>query len=168
MIARSLGARLAASVIAAGVLLTSVAGCTLISVQATYLPYDPADGIGADLGDLLLRDVRAVLGPAGQALALVFTAINTGTSSKTLTLSFDTANGPATQTINVGSGKSVSVGRPDDEAEAVILFPGEIMPGQNFEVYAQSGTADGVVLTVPVFDGTNPAYEDLVPPAILR
>lgn len=168
MIARSLGARLAASVIAAGVLLTSVAGCTLFSTQATYLPYDPADGIGADLGDLLLRDVRAVLGDDGQALSIVFVAINTGTSSKSLTLSFETANGPGTQTINVGSGQSVSVGRPDDQASAVVLFPGDIVPGQNFEVYAQAGTADGVVLTVPVFDGTNEAYTDLVPPAIER
>jgi hypothetical protein len=168
VIARSLGARLAASVIAAGVLLTSVAGCTFISVQATYLPYDAADGIGADLGDLALRDVRAVLGPDGQALSLVFVAINTGTSSTSLTLSFETANGPATQTINVGSGKSVSVGRPDDDTEAIVLFPGEIVPGQNFEVYAQAGTADGVVLTVPVFDASNPAYVDLAPPAIER
>lgn len=168
MIARTLGARLAASVIAAGVLLTSVAGCTLFSTQATYLPYDPADGIAADLGDLQLRNVRAVLGDDGQALSIVFVAINTGTSSKTLTLSFETANGPGTQTVNVGSGKSVSVGRPDDTAEAIVLFPGDIMPGQNFEVYAQAGTADGVLMTVPVFDSTNPDYEALVPPAIER
>lgn len=168
MIARSLSARLAASVIAAGVLLVSATGCTLISVQATYLPYDPADGIGADLGDVLLRDVRAVIGEDGKALAIVFTAINTSESSKTVTLSFETANGPETQTINVGSGKSVSVGRPGDDTEAVVLFPGPIMPGQNFEVYAQAGSGDGVVLTIPVFDATNPAYEDLAPPAIER
>lgn len=168
MITRSIGVRLAASVIVAGALAISASGCTLISRQATYIHYDPADGYGADLGELLIRDMRAVLGPDGKALALIFTAINTGTSSKQLILAFDTEDGPQEQTIAVGSGASVSVGRPDDDASAVVLFPGDIVPGSNFDVYVQAGDADGQLLTVPVFDGTNALYAELAPPAIAR
>lgn len=168
MIARSLTARLAASAIAAGVLLTSATGCTLISTQATYLHYDPADGVGADLGDVLVRDVVAVLGDDGKALALVFTVINTGDSRQTLTLGFEGAKGPDEITIPVGAGKSISVGRPSDVADAIVLFPGDVKAGANFEVYAQAGSADGVALSVPVFDTTNPLYADSAPPAIAR
>ena len=68
MIARSLSARLAASVIAAGVLLVSTTGCTLFTTQATYLPYrvaDPRDvlsnGLGGLLGATLVGLVRSLL-----------------------------------------------------------------------------------------------------------
>jgi len=168
VITGSRGVRIVASVIVAGALAVTASGCTLISRQATYIQYDPADGIGADLGDLLLRDVRAVLGKDGKALSIVFTAVNTGTTTAVLTLAYEGANGPADQTVRVPAGASVSVGRPDDDTTAIVLFPGDIVPGSNFEVYAQAGKADGTILTIPVFDGTNPLYAELAPPAVAR
>lgn len=161
MITRSLTARLAASAIAAGVLLTTAAGCSLIAPPGTYLSYDPADGVSADLGDVQLRDVLGVLSEDGASLALVFTAINTGSSSAQVTIAADDAEA----TVNVSSDSAVSVGRTDDSAEVVLAVPADVVPGSLVEVYAQSGTADGVLMSVPVFDVTNPLYADYVPAA---
>jgi len=163
VIARSLTARLAASVIAAGMLLTSATGCTLISTQATYLPYDPADGIGADLGDVAIRDMRAVLADNGSALAFVFAAINEGQKGRTVTLVFTGDGGETTSAVYVGANQTVLVGDPSGSVKAIVEQPGPIVPGQNVEVYVQAGDADGVQLTVPVFDSTNPLYTEFAP-----
>ncbi|MFV0433064.1 MAG: hypothetical protein ACK5LO_03665, partial [Leucobacter sp.] len=135
MITRSLTARLTAAAIAAGVMLTTATGCSLISPPGTYLPYDPTDGVSADLGDVQLRDVLGVLSEDGRRLALVFTAVNTGSSSSRLTLAADGKEA----TVNVASESSVSVGRVDDTTEAVLAVSGAVAPGSLVEVYAQSG-----------------------------
>ncbi|MBH0029290.1 hypothetical protein I6F53_20320, partial [Pseudoalteromonas sp. SWN29] len=62
------------------------AGCSFITPTATLNQYDPSDGIGADVGDVKVRNVLAISNDDNSAVSLMITVVNTTTTSGSLRL----------------------------------------------------------------------------------
>jgi len=152
VIARSLGRRLAASAAVVAAVALTVSACTFITPQATRMQYDPADGVGANLGDIVVRDVIAVTDEDAEVINLAFTAVNRGTQRAQLNMSFRTADGVVKEAIGIPAGGSVRVGGADTNVEILIEDPEGATLGGLYEVYFQAGAAEGVPLLVPVLD----------------
>jgi len=156
--ARSIAVRIVAPVgIAAALALT---GCTYMAPTATLIHYDPADGVGADLGAVLLRNIQAVTNEDGSIANIAFTAINRGEATK-LNYSVAGAGGKVEDWIPVAPGSTL-VGEEDphlilvDEPDAAV---GGLLP-----VTFQVGDADSVTVLAPVLDVQGrPFLEPLVP-----
>lgn len=162
MIARSSLARITASVILAGSLLVGTAGCTLVSTQATLIQYDPSDGIGAEVGDIKLRNVFVLLSEDGSTASVLLTAINEGDSRVNLSLQYEAGGTTETETLSVAGGSTLSRGNFTDEPQLLIVEPAADA-GALYPIYIQYGDEPGSEMLVPVLEGTLPEYEDLVP-----
>lgn len=158
MNARSLGTRILAPIGLLGALL--LGGCTFMSPTATLIKYDPADGIGADLGDVLLRDVQVVTNADGSLGNVTFTVINYGEATK-LNYSVPTVDGVVENWIPVPPGSTL-VG---EESPHLIVIEGpDAIPGGLLPVTFQAGEADTQTLLTPVLDTLGRPYlEPLVP-----
>lgn len=166
MTARTLTARAAASVLLAGGLLLGTAGCTFVSEQATLIQYDPSDGIGADIGDVQLRNVIALPSDDGHAVSLLVTLINTGGGPHSVTFQYESAGDKKDESVTVKPGEVVSFGTTED-AEQLVFLTTDAEAGSLFPVYVQYGKEPGQQLLVPVLAATG-EYEALKPPEILR
>lgn len=158
MNARSLGLRIVAPLGLAGALLLS--GCTYMSTTATLIKYDPADGVGADLGDVLLRNVLTVTNEDGSLANVTFTVINRGEATK-LNYSIPTESGTVEDWIPVAPGSTL-VG---EELPHVILVENpDAIVGGLLPVTFQAGTADTQTLMTPVLDNQGRPYLDSLVP----
>jgi hypothetical protein len=158
---RTIIARAAASVILAGALVLGTSGCTFLSTQATLIQYDPSDGVGADIGNLHVRNVFAVANESGDAVSLVITIVNPRQGAANVNLQFE-SNGEKTTVSKPVSGNSVSTyGTTPDENQIVIANP-DVEPGELLPVYVQYGKYEGEQLLVPVLEATG-HYEGLGP-----
>lgn len=158
MKARSIRTRLVAPLGIAAALLLS--GCTFISPQATLIKYDPADGVGADLGDVLLRNVISVTNEDGSLASVTFMAINDGEATQ-LNFSIPTLNGNEENWIPIPPG-STYVGY---EPPHVILVeePDAIIGGLLAVTFHVEGT-DSQTLLTPVLDNLGRPYLDALVP----
>ena len=159
MKARLLATRLVAPIGIAAALLLS--GCTFLAPQATLNKYDPADGVGADLGDVLLRNVIAVTNADGSLANVTFTAVNTGEATK-LNYSVPLADGTVVEDwIPIPPGSTlVGERRP----HLIVVEDPDAIPGGLLAVTFQVGDADSSTLLTPVLDNQGRAYLDpLVP-----
>jgi hypothetical protein len=157
--ARTLATRLAAPVAIVGALLLS--GCTFITSQATLNKYDPADGVGADLGDVLLRNVLTVTNADGSVASITFTAINSGEAAK-LNYSLPLADGTLVEDwIPIPPGSTlVGESRP----HLIVVDGPDAIVGGLLPVTFQVGDADSLTLLTPVLDNQGREYLDpLVP-----
>jgi hypothetical protein len=153
-------ARLAASIALASALLVGTAGCTLVSINGTLKPYQPSDGAGASIGDLEFRNVLG-LSADGEDVALVFSVVNEGDSDETVKVQFTDGDGDKVDTeIEVGAGESVAIGHSADDQ--LVLRGVDATVGSLLPVYFSFGDA-GEVIEVPVLDGTQLEYSDLLP-----
>jgi len=155
-------ARGAASVVLAGVLLLGTTGCTFFAVQATNIVYQPSDGTAAKVGDVKLINVIA-LSADGKDVALVFSAVNTGSDPVTITLQSTDPSGMTTKnSVNIAPNSTTSVGGLG--SSRIILRDVNVALGGLLPVYAQYGDNEGVQMMVPVLDGSTLAqYVDLLP-----
>ncbi len=168
MIARSVAARAAASVVLAGALLVGTTGCTFISTQATLIQYDPSDGVGVDVGNVHVRNAIALINDDGRAVSLMITLVNSGSEIANVTLQYKSGGETTTITKSVRAGDVASYGTTTDDTQIIVLNPG-VAAGQLFPVYIQYGDNEGKELLVPVLDSSNnPSYEGLFPPEVLR
>ncbi len=151
-------ARLAASVVLALGIAVGASGCALITYQATTEPYDPSDGVSANVGELDLRNIL-VVSEDGTDGNLVLTIVNTGTEDVELGVQVG-AGGGDTQFIEVDAGATVALGESEDPLllEGIDTPPGALVP-----VFFQYGSVEGVENLVPVLDGRMPQYAALVP-----
>lgn len=155
-------ARLAASIALATVLLTGTAGCTLVSVNGTLKPYQPSDGAGATVGDLKLRNVLG-LSEDGADVALVFSIVNESGDDQTVTVQYTDADGDKhDQELQVEAGESLAVGHTSDDQ--FVLRDVDATVGGLIDVYFfAEGDKTGKSVAVPVLDGTQLEYTDLLP-----
>ena len=161
MIARSLGTRIVASVGIAGAIALAATGCSYMAPQATLIRYDPADGVGADLGDLLLRNVIAVADEDAAAVNIVFSAVNTGDKAITLHYSADTKSGQQDDSITIRPGLT-NVG--EDGRQIVVVSPKNAAVGGLYSVTFTAEGADSATLRIPVLDAKGREYlADFVP-----
>ncbi|MET3767705.1 hypothetical protein ABIB15_000367 [Marisediminicola sp. UYEF4] len=149
----------ATSIVLAGLIAASLSGCTFGAVQATQLTYDPSDGIGAEVGDVQVRNAL-LLTEDGETAALVVALVNSGDTGVQLAVSWDAESGRVERTVSVPAGETVSLGA---EADVLALEGVDAQPGSLFPVYFQYGDEEGQELDVPVLDGALNEYADLVP-----
>ncbi len=155
-------ARRAASVVLAAAILVGTAGCNFITPPATLLEYDPSDGVGANVGEVNVRNMLLVTVDGSRA-NLAMTVINRGGSGEQITFQYENASGERVdEQLFVNGGASESLGRPDEEQ--LFLDDIDATPGDLFPVYVQYGDEQGVEVLVPVLDDALPEYADLLPP----
>ncbi len=158
MTARWTAARLVAPLGIAGALLLS--GCTYLAPVATLIKYDPADGVGADLGSVLLRNVQAVTNEDGSIANITFTAINNGEAAK-LNYSIPTADGNVEGWIPIAPGSTL-VG--EESPHLIVVDDPDASVGGLLALTLQVGDADTATLLTPVLDVQgSPWLEPLVP-----
>ena len=149
----------ATSIVLAGLIAASLTGCTFGAVQATRLAYDPSDGIGAEVGDVQVRNALLV-SDDGEVASLVVALVNSGETNVQLTVSWEAESGRVERNVAVPAGETRSLGA---ETDAMVLEGVDAQPGSRFPVYFQYGDEEGEELGVPVLDGSLDEYADLVP-----
>ncbi len=147
------------SVGVAALLVLSLSGCTFSAVQANAKPYDPSDGIGAEVGELKVRNAL-LISEDGEVGNLLINVVNEGTQSVSLTLSWEGATGQVDRNVYVKAEGTQSFG---EEGDQIILRGIDAAPGSLFPIYLQYGDEEGRELMVPVLDGGLEEYADLVP-----
>lgn len=153
--------RVVAALAGSVVSVLAVTGCTFSAEIANLEPYDPSDGVGADLGDLALRNVLLIANDGGEA-TLVMTVVNRGEEGVDLNLQFGDEGARQTESLEIPGGRS-STRVGDDPATTVVISDDALTVGALFPIYAEYGSVPGTVLYVPVLDGTLPEYELYVP-----
>jgi len=155
-------ARGAASIVLAGALLLGTTGCTLFAVQATNIVYQPSDGTAGTVGDVKFLNVIALTAD-GRDVALVFSAVNTGDTSVTVTLQTTDASGATVKdNVSIPANSTMAIGDPG--VAQIIVRDANATIGGLLPVYAQYGNNEGVQMMVPVLDGsTLSQYINLLP-----
>lgn len=153
--------RFFAPLVLAAAVITGTTGCTLSAEIATMKEYDPSDGVGADIGDLALRNILLISNDAGEA-NLVMTVVNTSGEDVTLNVQFDQGSARTTESLELPAvPERTRVG--DDPTAGILISGRDIIVGGLFPVYFEYGSVPGELVFVPVLDGTLPEYELLVP-----
>jgi len=152
--ARTLGIRIVAPLGLLGALL--LGGCTFMAPTATLIKYDPADGVGADLGDVLLRNVQAVTNEDGSLANVTFTVINKGEATK-LNYSIPTLDGTVENWIPVPPGSTLVGEQPP---HIIIIEAPDAIVGGLLAVTFQAGDADTQTLLTPVLDNQGRPFLD--------
>lgn len=152
--------RLAASIALAAALLIGTTGCTFFSPIATQKVYDPSDGVGAEVGDLLIRNAM-LIGDDPENLNLVVTIVNRSDSDRRLAVQWVAGGERITESMFVNANGRTAFGGPDQDQ--VLVTGSTNVIGGLVPLFFSYGTAPGVEVLVPVLDGSLPEYELLVP-----
>jgi len=152
--------RAAASVALVAVVAALLAGCTLFMQPETQQPYNPTDGINAQVGELKLRNVLVVTDD-GVDGNLVMVVENPTERAIKYTLQYDADGTKTTLTLRIKSHETIQYGF--GEGGQLLLAGINIDPGGLLPLYVQYGTEPGKLLQVPVLDGNLPLYNELLP-----
>ncbi|GAA5207402.1 DNA modification methylase [Microbacterium kyungheense] len=143
--------RLIASLAVGAALVLSTTGCSMISPQATTIPYSAAEGVNVhDSGPLEVRNAFIVANEDGTAGNFVAAIVNQ--TEDTHTLNVEIGEGGPTLTVRVPANTTVSLGSDEDEALEIEDFEG--LPGTDVDAYFQSGDSDGALVSLPILDGS--------------
>ena len=137
------------------------AGCSTVNPLTTQLEYIPADGEVVNLGETVtVANVLIAAEEPGAPGNLVARIVNEGTDSVTVVMESDEVE--ADVRVRVPAGGSVEIGPEGDETvllEEVDAVPGTLIPFRA----GIPGTELVEDLLVPVYDGTLPRFEELLP-----
>ncbi|MBH0129751.1 hypothetical protein [Salinibacterium sp. NK8237] len=167
MTVRTRAARAAASALIAGALLVGTAGCSFITPTATLNQYDPSDGIGADVGDVKVRNVLAISNDDDSAVSLMITVVNTTSTSGSLRLQYESADGERIDISKPITSNTVKTYGTEVDGDTIVITDAGIKAGQLFPIYLQFGDESGQELLIPVISGSDPIYSDLAPASAL-
>ena len=152
-----------ASAILAAALVIGTTGCTFITQQATLIPYSPSDGIDANLGDIKLRNVIALMSDDGLVASLLVTIVNDGDVRANVRMQTVTATGEEVRFVKtVPANSVVSFGNSVDEEQLIVSMPDAIAGGL-LPVYVQHGAVPGTEMLVPALSAFEEHYQDLKP-----
>ena len=152
--------RWASAVALTAALMLGVTGCTFSAEIATQKDYDPSDGVGADIGDLAIRNIL-LIGDDGDTLNLVMTVVSESDSSQRLDVQWEDGAERVTESVFVDADGLTAIGGPEQPQVLVTGAGGEL--GGLVPVYFSYGTEPGVEVLVPVLDGSLPEYTLFVP-----
>ena len=144
------------------------AGCSFITPTATLNHYDPSDGIGAEVGDVKVRNVLAISNDDQSAVSLMVTVINTSSSSGSLRMQYESADGERIDISKPVSSNEVKHYGTTVDGDMIVIDDADIRAGQLFPIYFQFGNPSGEELLVPVISGDDPIYSDLAPASALQ
>ncbi len=157
-----------ASAILATALVIGTTGCTFISQQATLIQYSPSDGIDANLGDVKLRNVIALMSDDGLSASLLITIINDGDMTAVVRIQTVSTSGEQVNFLRpVPRNSVVSFGNTVDEEQLIVPMPDAIAGGL-LPVYVQHGTVPGTQMLVPALAALDEHYLDLKPAEAAR
>jgi hypothetical protein len=155
----SVKARAIASIMAAALVTTGIAGCTFVTPIATHEINDVTDGTNVTVGDVKLLNALVVT-KNGQNGNLVAQAYNESDSSIDLTLQYD-VTGKHTVTVTLAPNRATDLGFGK---KGQVLLPkmgtkaGDLLP-----LYVQYGSEPGKRVNVPVLDNQLAEYQHLLP-----
>ena len=153
--------RLLAPVAATSLILLGTTGCTFGAEIANLEPYDPSDGVSANVGDLGLRNILLVANDEGEA-NLVMTVVNDSGEDVSLNVQYDDGAARTTSSLSIpGFPERTRIG--DNPADGVVVTASDLTAGGLYAVYFEYGDVPGELVMVPVLDGSLPEYESLVP-----
>lgn len=142
-------------------LVVAGSGCTLTAEVATMKNYDPSDGVGAEVGDLALRNVMLIVNDMGTA-NLVMSVVNTGDQEIELQVQYSDRGVKSNQFISIsGSAGLTKIG--DNPTEGLKFSGPDVVAGGLAPLYFQYSNVPGALILVPVLDGALSEYELLVP-----
>ena len=145
----------------AAAVITGASGCTLSAEIANLQPYDPSDGVSADVGDLALRNILLIKNDQGDA-NLVMTVVNNSGENVSLNVQFDGVGSRTTESLAIADFPArTRIG--DVPEDGIIMRSPDLEMGGLFPVYFEYGAYPGELVLVPVLDGSLAEYELLVP-----
>lgn len=153
--------RFAASIALAAALMVGATGCTFGANIATQKDYDPSDGVGAEVGELAIRNAL-LIGETADELNLVMTVASSADVDRRLTVQWEADGERVSEAIVIAAGERTRIGGPDDETQIVLSGSGATIGGLVPLFFAYTG-AQGVEVLVPVLDGALPEYELYIP-----
>ncbi|MBD3942824.1 DNA modification methylase [Microbacterium sp. NEAU-LLC] len=152
--------RLIASLAVGAALVLTTTGCSMISPQATTIPYSAAEGTNVhDSGPLEVRNAFVVANDEGTAGNFVAAIVNDTEDSHTLNVEF--GEGGPSLTVRVPANTTVSLGSDEDEPLEIDGFEG--LPGTDVATFFQSGDSEGALVSIPVLDGSLDYLSALAP-----
>jgi hypothetical protein len=152
--------RLIASLAVGAALVLTTTGCSMISPQATTIPYSSAEGTNVhDSGPLEVRNALIVANEDGTAGNFVAAIVNQTDDSHTLNVEFG-EGGPRLK-VRVPANSTVSLGSEDEDPLEIDDF--DALPGTDITTFFQSGDSEGALASVPVLDGTLEYLSALAP-----
>ncbi|MGV3733967.1 MAG: DNA modification methylase [Microcella sp.] len=152
--------RVAASIALAAALMLGATGCTFSANIATEKPYDPSDGVGAEVGELSIRNAL-LIGDDPEELNLVMTVVSAADTDRRVTVQWEADGERVTEEIFVGANGRTAFGGPEQD-QVLITGSGATIGGLVPVFFAYPG-AEGVEVLIPVLDGSLPEYELYIP-----
>lgn len=154
--------RLIASLALGALVVFGTTGCAMFSTQATTIPYSPADGVNVpNAGPLEVRNVLIVANEEGTEGNLVAAIVNSTSDQQTLRVEFGEGSNKSVENIRVRANSVLSLGTED--TDPILLTGIDTKPGADLPMYFQSGDGEGVLVTVPVLDGSLDYLAPLAP-----
>src|SRR4051794_1810489 len=155
--------RAAVSALLAATLAVTIAGCSFTNGNQT-LPrkYDPSDGVGADVGELDIRNALIIDGE-GDRGNLVVSVVNTTENTQPLSVQYESSATPGRSTVDLSVPAHSTVTYGYGKNEQLVLEGIDAEPGALFPLFFQSGSSEGTDLEVPVLDASVSPYETLTP-----
>lgn len=154
-------ARLAASAVLMALVLGGTTACTFMTPQVTLKHYDPSDGIGATVGQIEVRNAL-LLTADGESASLLINLVNPSDTGIQVKLQYENADKTKVdESVYVNAGSVKSLGGPD--AAQLVLTGLDAQAGSLFPVFVQYDDVSGKQLWVPVLDGSDSHYADLLP-----
>jgi len=155
-------ARVAASAGLTALLAIALTGCNFFTPQQTLVPYEPSDGVSAEVGDVHVLNAL-VISDDGVSGNLLFSALNSSSDDVDLTVQYESDGEKVTLDVDVAGGATTTFGF--GEGGQLFLAGIDTVPGGLLPVYFQYGDEQGRQLLVPVLDGQLNGYGDLLPTA---
>ncbi len=152
--------RVAASIALAAALMLGATGCTFSANIATEKPYDPSDGVGAEVGELSIRNAL-LIGDDPEELNLVMTVVSAADTDRRVTVQWEADGERVTEEIFVSANGRTAFGGPEQD-QLLITGSGATIGGLVPVFFAYPG-AEGVEVLIPVLDGSLPEYELYIP-----
>ena len=153
--------RLIASLIVGAAVVLGTTGCNMNTTMATKIPYSPSDGVNVpDSGPILVRNALFVADDSGEDANFVAVLINSTDKTETLHLEIGEGSDKIDKSIRVPADTTLSLGADHDP----LLIEGlGVKAGATVPVYFQSAEEAGVLVDVPVLDGTLEYLSSLAP-----
>jgi hypothetical protein len=140
--------------------ITLLTGCSALSPTTTDENYDAAEGVTANLGTVVARDLL-VVGSKGQEGLLSGALVNNGQDDTTVTI--ETKGQPQPVTVDVPSGQLVTLGSGADQTN-VVVGNLTVDAGALLDVTMSSPKGGSVVTGVPVLPAEG-AFATVTPTA---
>lgn len=152
--------RLAASLALAAALMVGATGCTFSAKIATEKEYNPSDGVGAQVGELAIRNAL-LIGETGDELNLVMTVVNSAETDRRLQVQWSAGSERISENVFVTANGRTVFGGPE-QPQVIVTGSTDVIGGLVPIFFSYPGAA-GVEVLVPVLDGALPEYELYIP-----